>query len=258
MSSSKVFVRLRGTAECAYDDCSVSRCGDTQCVMAPTHQRSDAHLEPCNKCARKSLSVRACSTTTHATRTWHSSLVQAVSLYTKLFWSASRPLHTLLGLLPIVSGHRLCLITPGCQRSKLIHLQTVGEILQSSGTCPTVQHSQQGQNHHCVSHCTSVPNSSSMPRSLIRGTHFPNVHQTLNFQLTRISLDSFRQWISLNDMIDPETLLQDDVLCIDRHASWHVLSISWRNHTVPIHLHHFRDASGIVLWTVPARFRLLR
>ena len=47
MSNSKVFVRLRGTAECAYDDCSVSRCGDTQCFMAPTHQRSDVHLEPC-------------------------------------------------------------------------------------------------------------------------------------------------------------------------------------------------------------------
>ena len=38
--------RLRGTAECAYDDCSAFRCGDSQCFMAPTHQRSDAHLEP--------------------------------------------------------------------------------------------------------------------------------------------------------------------------------------------------------------------
>ena len=50
----------------------------------------------------------------------------------------------IVGLLPIVSGHRLCLITPGCQRNKLIHLQTVREILQSSGTCPSVPHTQQG------------------------------------------------------------------------------------------------------------------
>ena len=58
-----------------------------------------------------------------------------------------------------------------------------------------------------------------MPRSLIRGTHFPNVHETLDFQLTRISLDTFRQCISLRDMIDPSSLLHDDVLCFDHRAS---------------------------------------
>ena len=35
----------------------------------------------------------------------------------------------IVGLIPSVPGHRHCLITPGCQSNKLIHLQTVGEIL---------------------------------------------------------------------------------------------------------------------------------
>ena len=75
-------------------------------------------LESCNKCTASEIS-RYCNT-------WPTYR----ALYALL--ECLRSNHTLLGLHTLYQDtrHRLCLITPCCQSTKLIHLQTVGEILQ--------------------------------------------------------------------------------------------------------------------------------
>ena len=133
-----MLVRLRDSAECAYDDCSVSRCGETQFFMAPTHQRSDAHLGPtrvrCNLDLQRHKGTRPCTSHNKSSSSlpvsacgqhMTSTIYRALNLsgdrdkdpaanITNFNVSALQATPHIVGLIPNVLGHELT----GCQVSK--------------------------------------------------------------------------------------------------------------------------------------------